>query len=79
MARARDTGEAALSGKVRLVQETSEDVQAGVLLYLPYYESSNLPETVEERPLAGRLCLCALQNGRLRSRHPFAPSSVFWI
>jgi CHASE1-domain containing sensor protein len=49
MSRARDTGEAALSGKVRLVQEASEDVQAGVLLYLPYYGSSNPPETVEER------------------------------
>lgn len=49
MSRARDTGEAALSGKVRLVQEASEDIQAGVLLYLPYYGSSNLPETVEER------------------------------
>ena len=49
MSRARDTGEAALSGKVRLVQETSEDVQAGVLLYLPYYGPANLPKTVEER------------------------------
>jgi signal transduction histidine kinase len=37
MVRARDTGLPALSGKVVLVQETSEDVQPGVLLYLPYY------------------------------------------
>jgi len=37
MARARDTGHAALSGKVKLVQETDQDAQAGVLLYVPVY------------------------------------------
>jgi hypothetical protein len=35
--RAAETGAAALSGKVILVQETDKDVQAGVLLYLPIY------------------------------------------
>lgn len=49
MSRARDTGEAALSGKVKLVQETSEDIQAGVLMYLPYYKLAKLPETMEEK------------------------------
>ena len=49
MSRARNTGEAALTGKVKLVQETGEDIQAGVLMYLPYYAAANLPETVEER------------------------------
>lgn len=49
MARARDTGEAALSGKIQLVQETREDIQAGVLMYLPYYDVANIPRTVEER------------------------------
>ncbi|SEP44087.1 CHASE domain-containing protein, partial [Nitrosovibrio sp. Nv6] len=49
MARARDTGEAALSGKVKLVQETSEDIQAGVLMYIPYYKVASLPETAQER------------------------------
>jgi len=48
MAHARDTGEAALSGKVELVQETDEDIQAGVLMYVPYY-GIDLLETVEER------------------------------
>jgi PAS domain S-box-containing protein len=38
MERARDTGEAVLSGKVKLVQETHEKVQAGALLYLPLYK-----------------------------------------
>jgi diguanylate cyclase (GGDEF)-like protein/PAS domain S-box-containing protein len=37
MERARRLGTPALSGKVRLVQETSTDTQAGVLLYLPVF------------------------------------------
>ena len=37
MARARDTGQPALSGKVTLVQEKNTDVQAGTLLYVPIY------------------------------------------
>ncbi|MBU3666467.1 MAG: diguanylate cyclase [Chthoniobacterales bacterium] len=37
MERARDTGNAALSGKVRLVQEDGTDVQAGALMYVPVY------------------------------------------
>ncbi|SEM89706.1 PAS domain S-box-containing protein/diguanylate cyclase (GGDEF) domain-containing protein [Nitrosospira multiformis] len=49
MSRARDTGVAALSDKVKLIQETWEDVQAGVLMYLPYYGVANLPETLEDR------------------------------
>jgi diguanylate cyclase (GGDEF)-like protein/PAS domain S-box-containing protein len=52
MARARDTGEAALSGKIRLVQETREDIQAGFLMYLPYYGVANVPRTSEERRTA---------------------------
>ena len=35
MERARDEQAAALSGKVTLVQETSQDVQAGTLMYVP--------------------------------------------
>lgn len=49
MFRARDTGEAALSGKVKLVQRSGEDIQADVLMYIPYYGVENLLETVEER------------------------------
>jgi len=37
MVRARDTGRAAMSGKVTLVQETEAKVQAGFLLYVPVY------------------------------------------
>lgn len=49
MIAARDTGEAAMSGMVTLVQEISDDVQAGVLMYLPYYETPSIPDTVEAR------------------------------
>lgn len=38
MIRARDTGLAALTGKVTLVQEVEKDMQAGVLLYVPIYQ-----------------------------------------
>ncbi|MBM4201188.1 MAG: ATPase, partial [Gammaproteobacteria bacterium] len=49
MARARDTGEPALSGKVRLVQETDRDVQHGVLLYVPVYRPGMPIRTEVER------------------------------
>ncbi|MBF0183189.1 MAG: CHASE domain-containing protein [Magnetococcales bacterium] len=49
MERARDTGLASLSGPVRLVQETSTDVQVGFLLYLPVYRAGVSLETVEKR------------------------------
>ncbi len=49
MARARDTGESSITGKVTLVQETGQDVQAGFLMYLPVYRPGTLNRTVEER------------------------------
>jgi len=49
MERARDTGAAALSGKVELVQETHDDVQAGTLMYLPIYSGETNPTTLEGR------------------------------
>lgn len=47
MAYARDTGKAALSGKVRLVQETAELPQAGTLMYLPIYANNKVHNTLE--------------------------------
>jgi signal transduction histidine kinase len=47
MERARDTGEVAASGRVELVQETGNDVQAGFLMYLPVY--ARTAHTPEER------------------------------
>ena len=52
MDRARDTGQSALSGKVRLVQETETGVQSGFLIYLPVYRRDAPLETIEQRRAA---------------------------
>jgi len=49
MQRARDTGAAAMSGKVELVQEITEVKQAGFLLYLPVYTTQGIPATLDKR------------------------------
>lgn len=49
MEQACDSGQVALSGKVELVQETSTDVQAGFLLYVPVYDKTMPKNTLEER------------------------------
>nr|WP_305906742.1 CHASE domain-containing protein [Methylomarinum sp. Ch1-1]MDP4519445.1 EAL domain-containing protein [Methylomarinum sp. Ch1-1] len=49
MERARDTGLPSLSGRVTLVQETKDDVQAGFLVYLPIYRKEMPLDTVEQR------------------------------
>ena len=49
MEQARDSGQAALSGKVKLVQETEERVQAGFLMYLPVYKNGATCDTVDNR------------------------------
>ena len=49
MIRARDTGIAALSGKVTLVQETTKGIQAGFLIYLAVYRKGEPLETPEQR------------------------------
>jgi signal transduction histidine kinase len=49
MGRARDLGEAATSGAVRLVQEIFGDPQPGFLIYLPVYGAGTVPATVEQR------------------------------
>ncbi|WP_020507445.1 EAL domain-containing protein [Lamprocystis purpurea] len=52
MDQARDTGEAALSGKVELVQETGTQVQAGTLMYVPVYRNEAPVQTLEQRRAA---------------------------
>lgn len=47
--RARDTGKAAATKKIILLQEVTQDKQAGFLIYLPVYKDGGLPPTVEER------------------------------
>ncbi|HET9529142.1 MAG TPA: CHASE domain-containing protein, partial [Blastocatellia bacterium] len=49
MERARDWGIAAASGKVRLVQEIDENVQAGFLIYFPVYYRNRPIATEQER------------------------------
>lgn len=52
MERARDTGTPTLSGKVLLVQETEENIQAGTLLFLPVYKNGMPHGTLTERRAA---------------------------
>jgi diguanylate cyclase (GGDEF)-like protein/PAS domain S-box-containing protein len=52
MEQARDTGEAALSGKVELVQETGTEVQAGTLMYVPVYRNGMPRDTLGQRQAA---------------------------
>ncbi|MCX6935793.1 MAG: CHASE domain-containing protein, partial [Verrucomicrobia bacterium] len=52
--RARDLNAPTLSGKVRLVQETAQDVQAGTLMFLPVYQHGMPTETVDQRRSAIR-------------------------
>lgn len=52
MERARDGNIAALSGKVILMQETEQDVQAGTLMYVPIYRKALPLQTIEQRRAA---------------------------
>jgi diguanylate cyclase (GGDEF)-like protein len=49
MEQARDSGQAAVSAKVTLVQEAGHNVQTGFLLYLPVYRNGSAPDSVAER------------------------------
>ena len=44
MNRARDTSDVAIFGKVTLVQEITSDVQAGFLIYLPFFGEGCNPQ-----------------------------------
>jgi PAS domain S-box-containing protein len=83
MEAARDSGQAVLSGKVTLVQETAEDVQAGVILYIPVYRGGGTPASVEERrsALLGWVCspfrMDDLMEGILGERSSDLALSIF--
>jgi len=49
MERARDSGQAAASGKLHLVQENGRNVQSGFVMYLPIYRRGMPAATVQER------------------------------
>jgi len=80
---ARDTGDTSISAKVRLVQETDKDVQAGFLMYLPLYRTGMPLDTVEQRRAALRGYFCSpfrmndLMNGAIRERSPLASVQIF--
>ncbi len=50
--RARDEGRAAISDKIKLVQETEQGAQAGVVFLLPLYRQGAVVDTVEQRRAA---------------------------
>lgn len=52
MEHARDDGHATLSGRVKLVQETGTQVQAGVLMYVPVYRQGMPTQTLAQRQAA---------------------------
>ena len=52
MERARDTGTAAASGRVTLLQEIDKQKQAGFLIYVPVYRNGTTPHTLNERRAA---------------------------
>jgi len=53
MQRARHTGNATLTGKVQLVQETQEDLQRGVLIYLPIFADRGQVREITRQTLLG--------------------------
>jgi diguanylate cyclase (GGDEF)-like protein/PAS domain S-box-containing protein len=52
MRRARDTARVALSGKVTLVQNSSQSREPGVLMYVPVYRHDLMADTPDERRAA---------------------------
>ena len=49
---ARDSGAPAISGRVKLVQETEQDIQYGFLMYIPVYRQNMPITTIAERRAA---------------------------
>jgi diguanylate cyclase (GGDEF)-like protein/PAS domain S-box-containing protein len=52
MVQARDLGDVIFTGRVKLLQETKADVQAGILAYFPVYRNGALTQTMEQRRAA---------------------------
>lgn len=51
MSKARDFGKVFATGKITLIQEIDKDIQPGFIVYLPVYETNEMPETLEEKRL----------------------------
>ncbi len=52
MAQARDENQVTLTGKVQLVQEVGQDIQAGTLMYVPVYRKAMPLKSVAQRQQA---------------------------
>ncbi len=52
MERSRDTGAAVITGMTTLVTESEDDVQPGLLMFVPVYQQEMLLNTVDERRAA---------------------------
>src|SRR5437867_8519765 len=52
MERARDAAGPAISGQVRLIQESAKDLQSGFLMYVPVYQKGRRVDTAEARRAA---------------------------
>lgn len=80
---ARDSGQPAISGRVTLVQETDQDVQAGFLMYLPLYRAGMPAETVAQRRAALRGFVYSpfrtrdLMRGILGRESPYLDFSIY--
>lgn len=46
---ARDSGDAVITGKIKLMQETGKNIQTGCLMFLPVYKNGMPHDTVAER------------------------------
>lgn len=49
MEQARDTGKSVISGKLKLVQETDDQIQAGFIMWAPIYKNGVAHNTLAER------------------------------
>ncbi len=47
--KARDSGDAVITGKIKLMQETNKDIQAGCLMFMPVYKNGVPHDTLAER------------------------------
>lgn len=49
MLEARDNGQTTITGKITLVQETEYNIQAGFLIFIPFYKKNLQAPTIEQR------------------------------
>ncbi len=75
--RAINTGEAAISGKITLVQETQQDIQAGFLMYLALYDESAAGPKAAKGVVYAAFRMNNLMQGILADKFPSLILQVF--